>query len=466
VSYRTAHSIIDLNILEGAVGNTIPLLVLMDGTVSFLALLWARHLMLHANVSPNNLSRKIIALGRFYDYFVLEMSGKKIARDAMVVVLERFYQARRFGLAALNWPPVAPNTARFDEEAVTLFSEWCGKNLGFATINPTERQLVSNLNLRHQLRFRREQSHRANADKLGHLQAATLRGKGIVDVPAYVPPRRDQGSVDYPKKYFPPTKVGEFFRGLSLRDSLYFLLLFFGGLRASEPLHLFVTDVTIQPTGLARVCLSHPELGSYQWSDFHGRECRGNRALFLSQRYGLGPRNWLGERHPLHAGWKGMHFDHGAYETEVYWLREDACRLFATLHIEYMKTVRTRVHDNHPFYFVNNAPGKDFGNPATLSNMNKSFYRGASRVGLSSSDEGVNPHGGRHYFGYFHANVYRTELEMLKLYIHHVSPQSTQVYYSVTPKTAHSELKKAWAKISQDFPESLSLNSLFKPELT
>lgn len=461
----TAHSVIELNISEGPIGNSIPLLVLRDGSISFLAMLWAKHLMLHEIVSTESIWTKVSGVGRFYDFLVLVKGGRKIAKNAMRAVLEEFYQARRFGLASLNWKPVSPDTAKADEEAVTQFSEWCSVNLGFAKLNPTERKLVTSLNFRRQLAFRREQKRRRDWDKLSHLAPATLAGRGLVDVQEF-DPRDEEGSADYPKKYFPPERVGVFIKNLNVRDALYFLLLFFGSLRASEPLHIYSGDVTILPDGTARVVLAHPELGSYRWFDAHGKEHSGNRAQFLSERYAIGPRNRLGKKHPLHAGWKGVRFDAGRFETEVYWLRPDAARLFAQLHIEYVKTIRSRVPDNHPFYFVNSSSESDFGNPVTLSNMNKAFYRAAARVGLSSSDDGVNPHGGRHYYGYFHANVYKTQLEHLQLFMHHVSSESTKVYYNVTRETARDELEKAWVTISKDFPETLRLDSLFHPELT
>jgi hypothetical protein len=50
--HSTVHSVVDLNVSEGAIGNSIPLLILQDGTISLLVLLWARHLMLHAWSAP------------------------------------------------------------------------------------------------------------------------------------------------------------------------------------------------------------------------------------------------------------------------------------------------------------------------------------------------------------------------------------------------------------------------------
>ncbi|WP_188130942.1 site-specific integrase [Paraburkholderia panacisoli] len=461
----TAHSVIELNITEGAIGNSIPLLVLQDGSISFVVMLWAKHLMLHDIASAESLRTKVCGIGRFYDFFVLVKGGKKVHRNAMLVVLEEFYQARRYGLPVLNWEPVTPQTAKVDEEAVTRFNEWCAENLGVPRLNPTELKLVTSLNFRSQQTFRRAQQHRRNWDKLSHLAPATPAGKGFADVQEFDPQDRHVGSSDYPKKYFPPERVRAFIKTLNLRDALYFLLLFFGGLRASEPLHIFARDITILPDGIARVVVGHPELDSYRWFDAHGRERLTNRAQFLSERYGIGPRNRLAAKHPLHSGWKGMRFDVSRFQTEVYWLRPDAGRLFAKLHIEYMKTIRSRVADNHPFYLVNTSLDSDFGNPVTLSNMNKSFYRAAARVGLSPSEDGVNPHGGRHYYGYFHANVYKTQLEHLQMYMHHVSIESTKVYYNVTKETARAELQKAWETISRDFPEMLCLDPLFHPVL-
>ncbi|MFM0390995.1 hypothetical protein [Paraburkholderia phytofirmans] len=457
---QTVHSIIDLPIREGPIGSSIPILVLMDGEISQLGLMWARHLMLQEHYSPSSLEKRMSAIGRFYDFYVIEKHAAPVATDALHILLQQFFEARRFGSATMGWETVRPQTAVADVRAVTEFTEWAAKNFGTARVNPTERTLVSSLNLSDQKRYRIKQDGKRNWDQLYHLSPSTEEGKGVVNVPEFNP--KSERRVDtVSKKYFPPTRVAPFIKASPIRDALYFLLIFFGSLRASEPLHIFAGDVSILPDGTARVVLGHPELGPYRWFDSSGKERAGKRVTFLRERYQLGPRHFLGTKHPQHAGWKGMRFDANAYESEVYWLRPDAGRLFAKLHSEYMKSIRLRVTDNHPYYFVNTDPGPDFGNPVTLSNMTKAFERAAQRVGLSASEPGVNPHGGRHFYGFYNANILRTSMEILQMLMHHTSILSTKVYYNLTPEVARIELAKAHAKMEAEIPEMLRMDQLF-----
>jgi integrase len=452
------HSVVDIPIAEGAPGTSLPFLFLEDGELSLLALAWTRKKMLDEEVGPSSLAKAVSAIGRFYDYYKVERHGVALAPEELRLMLKQFYEARRFGLVSLGWEPVKVDTADGDVRAINEFTDWCSENFGHASVNERESVLVSSLNLPEQKAFQLKLSSRKNWDFLYHLTPSTQEGKGVRSRRPFSPKRGKSRKPTGAQKYYPPLKVWSTIAATPLlRDKLYLLLLFFGGVRISEPLHLYATDVSIQPDGTARVVLGHPQDGAYEWVGVDKRRRRGNRATFLLERYGLGPRNLLASTHPLHAGWKGMMADDGKRsESVVHWLRDDASRLFAKLHAEYVRTMRSKVPDTHPYYFVNELDGDTYGQPLKMSNISKAFDRAAKRVGLSVKQDGVNPHGGRHFYGYYCASLLRLPVETTQKLMHHSSISSTEIYYALTAEAVRAELLAAQQKQALEAPGLLA----------
>ena len=454
----TLHSIVTIPIREGALGASLPFLFLEDGELSILALAWVRQKMLNEEASPSTVAKAVAAIGRFYDFYLLEKIGAVLASNELPLTLSQFYEARRFGLASTGWTPVKQATAVNDVRAVSEFTEWCANNFGHAAANPREKVLVSCLNLSEQRAFRVRLASSKRWNPLCHLAPSTQEGQGVVTRSAFNPSRGTRSKTLGGKKYFPPDKVWSFIGATSsIRDKLYFLLLFFGGLRISEPLHLFATDVSIRPDGTARVLLAHPQDGTYKWLGVDKKQQIGNRATFLAERYGLGARNLLAENDPLHTGWKGMAFDDpNRSEGEVHWIREDASQLFARLHSEYIRAVRSKLKDVHPYYFVNVRDGATYGLPLKASNISKAFNRAAERISVSTRLAGVNPHGGRHFYGYYCASILRLPIETTQKVMHHQSMLSTEVYYALSGEAVRSEMMAAQARLALDTPNFMN----------
>lgn len=455
---RSLHSIVHIPIAEGAPGVSLPFLFLKDGEPSIVALAWARHNMLDKGCGTSSIAKAIAAIGRFYDFYQVERGGATLAIDEFRLLLKQFYEARRFGSKTMRWSAVKVTTAAADLRAVSDFTEWCSDNFGYIAVNPHEKMLVSRLNLGDQKAFRHKQASRKNWDLLYHLSPSLpVENRSAIER-AFNPGRGKRKKAVADQKYYPPDKVWPTITATpSVRDKLFLLLLFFGGLRISEPLHIFATDVSIQPNGVARVVLGHPQDGSYEWFRRDKKRRAGKRAAFLQDRYRLAPRNLLADNHPLRSGWKGMMPDDGRREESVvHWLREDAGRQFAKLHAEYMRSVRSHIPDNHPYYFVNEKDGADYGQPVKLSNMSKAFNRAATRVGLSVREPGVNPHGGRHFYGFYCASVLRLPVETTQRLMHHQSMSSTEVYYALTAEVVRKELIAAQARQALEVPDLIA----------
>jgi integrase len=461
---RTVHAVVDLPI-QGRRGVALPLLILEKGEISLFAASYVRNL-LFAGGDPGNLLKVAKAIGRFYDYYVLEKGAPTLDQRGMQLLVKQFYEARRHGLASLGWLPVKLSTALSDLRHVTHFSSFCATNFGHMEANPSEVLLLEQLSGPELHIWMARAEARKNWDLLFHAFGATEEGRGRIRRPTFNPER---GTVVRARsaEYFPPQHVLQFIAGAgSIRDRLCWLLMFFGSLRISELMHIFVRDISQNPDdGTARVVVAHPRDGSFDWVSRDGVRRQGNRAAFLQERYNLIPRNLLPSRHPLRAGWKGMASDEPKRrESLVYWTDPNMGRLFWKLHREYMHSVRTHVADGHPYYFVAQR-GAEFGEPLKLSNLSKQFYRCAERMGLDLRDDGIHPHGARHFYGYFSASWLKLPKERVQKMMHHAQLSSTEVYYALDSSVMRAELAKAHAQMAQAMPSFLQNKQILSLEV-
>lgn len=400
-----------------------------------------------------HLYKSICSVGLLYDFYSVCYEGRTLSPNEMPKLMRDFFEARAYGNSQLGWSSVGRKAAKKEVRHASEFSKYCAENFDAIQVNPTEKKLLGDLNISDQIQFFSKLEYRKKWDFLDHLTPTTELGQGII-TRFSVNPKTGRLNQKKTMSHFPPDKVLKLIAATTnIRDKLAFILLFFGGLRESEILQLYVTDITT-PDGDTEVRIGHPEFSTYEWEDqFRGKQV-GNRQCFLEQRYGLAPRNKLGLTNPHHAGWKGMMYakKDRYLEAEFYWLIPEMGRYFSKLHRIYLHQHRTGIPDNHPYYFINMF-GDSYGTATKISNFTKSFYRAAERIGLSSKDQGVNPHGARHFYGYFLASYLKIPIERAQLMLRHASITSTEVYYSIDDRIVRDELRKAYEKLNDDIPE-------------
>lgn len=192
------------------------------------------------------------------------------------------------------------------------------------------------------------------------------------------------------------------------------MLLFFGGTRKSEPLHLWFNDVLpdYSETGLCNVYLRHP-------SDAKAHIAGENksRSQYLAER-GLLPRNNKGNTKSYKAGWKNLQTDK-SLTAPVFFMHSNAQFLFNQMYIYYINQYRPQLVEinrnlgrpDHPFLFVSNgidrATGESYeGAPYSLSAFDDAFSRALDRVEKALNtviprglEYGTVPHGARHFYG-------------------------------------------------------------------
>lgn len=449
---RTEHAVIEVPI-AGRNGEALPLLMLGEGELSLYAAAYIRDLHLKG-AKPASLQKTAKAIGLLYDYYTIEKNSPALDDYGFKQLFKQFFEARRYGCSNLGWTPVRLGTAKNDLRFVSEFSTFCAENFGHAQANPMERRLFDQQTGAEFQAWLLKVKARKKHDMLFHLYGATQEAAGVVSGRGFNP---EAGKSERSKtaKYFPPGSVLQFVAAApSIRDRLCWMLLFFGGLRISELAHLYIRDVSYdKATGMAKINLADPVDATIEWEDDAGRRQRTTRAEFLLRRYGRIPRNRLACGHPEHAGWKSMLYeDTRRKESEVYWIDYRVGEVFWRTHQQYMRQERLVVGDTNPYYFVSLRSSDSYGSPIKLSNLHKLFDSNAERIRLSPSADGVNPHGARHFYGYFSGSWLKLSVERVTKMMHHKRMSSTEVYYSLDQAVMRDELFKAQEKMAKQLP--------------
>ena len=450
-----SHSIIYVPV-KGARNVKLPVILLPDGARFYEALHWTVE-RFDDSLSVTTLKKQNEAIGAFVDFFHVLKNEPAVTPELLRALIKEFREVRLAGCQDLGWKPVAPGTSEREIEYLSLFFDHCADALGYLPVNAADEVAIDAMSYRDRLRENKKASIRRKG-LLGYLWKKTAAGSGKS---ASRPVRGRQGVPRGANNYksFPPHKVASLIESChSIRDVMVFILLFYGGVRSSEVCHVLVSDISPFPdpkTGEAIVTLAHPVYG---WIDYHrkadGKGVRhAQRQTYLLEEYGMTPRNLLSPDDPMQAGWKGMTYEDKGYRSTVHWSRPDMGILFYELHKRYM-AVRAKTGTKHPYYFVNIDPSHSrgsYGQPMKLKSLRDRFHDACLRVGLTPGrDNGINPHGARHFYGFFLANVLRVSKEMAQRFLHHGSIDSTDVYYNLTAAVARDELLKAFEDASSN----------------
>ena len=294
--------------------------------------------------------------------------------------------------------------------------------------------------------------HRRDAAILGHTwgsensksnfnHSSRVRSRRTVHVIESDPPAfPDDRFMDLIENGF---RVG---RRYDYRGILITLLCHGAGFRESEPFHLYIEDVIEDPAkpNSALVRIHHPSEGAAPdgWKDISGRPRKGNRATYLSERFGLAPReSVLGTKG---SGWKGGRHD-GKYFKQAYWFPSELGELFFKIWKIYLRSV-ARVDRAHPFAFIN--LGRDpIGERYGLGQYDKAHARACKRIGLPVGKAfGTTQHGHRHAYGRRLKNA-GVESLFIQRFMHHSSQESQLVYTASTASETREVLEVASRKI-------------------
>ena len=417
-------------------GQPMPFLPLVDYVIDVgraRAISWQRH--------------AVGAVGLFVDFMVANAATLNHYGDRKVFAL--FAEALVTGTldlegqdpSGLFWEPRTVSRARRLLGSVTAFSDWLTNRYGARPLNPTREATIAE-----QIAYWRRLDRRKPHALLGYTtyrsehqhRAQIARTVGIR--------RKPTTAIGREVMIFPSDRIWDLLftgfavRGtqhspkiherLSLKDILITILLHGGGLRMSEPFHLFVWDVGIDPQNprSAVVRLYHPEQGAAP-ADYvdplSGRYIAGDREEYLRVQWQMQPRTLVEGR--FKAGWKDLHLlDQREKYALVHWFAPAWGELFLTLFRPYILHCRSR-HCRHPYLFVSQKAGFR-GDPYTLDSYRQAHARAVRRIGLVPAKAlGTTPHAHRHSYGRRLASARVDELTIQRV-MHHRSPASQAVY--------------------------------------
>jgi len=387
------------------------------------------------------------AVGLLVDFLVANTA--KLRSETNPKVLAKFAEALVGGTLDLNgddpsglfWEPKTVSRARNLLRAITAFSDWAENRYGTRPLNPWRGASISE-----QIAFWRRRDKRNANSLLGYASdrsdnQARAQTRRVVAIQ-----RKITTAIGQDVKFFPSDRFwdllfeGFSIRGkqrsplpyerLSLKDILITILLHGGGLRESEPFHLYVSDVGVDPQNpeSAVVRLYHPEQGAAP-ADYvdplTGKHIRGDREEYLRARWQMQPRNLVEGR--FKAGWKDLHlFDQREKYALVHWFPSEWGELFLFFFRLYIIHCRSR-HSQHPFLFVSQKAGFE-GAPYTIDSYRQAHATAVRRIGLfPTKSAGTTPHGHRHAYGQRLADARTDELTIQRV-MHHKSPASQSVY--------------------------------------
>lgn len=241
---------------------------------------------------------------------------------------------------------------------------------------------------------------------------------------------------------------------------MVFMLLAYGGLRVSEPFHLWFNDIVIEDLDGRELCYPHLRHPSQARTFILGEA--GNREDYLHRRGHL-PRHLLNHG-SLKAGWKGIMTDNMG-QAPVFFLHENLHPLFISYYQAYLIYRRELVshwvrmgNQDHPWLFVSKGfdnskeNGSMVGSPYTINSFSKALQRAIDRVeryrGFSISrgkNYGTTPHALRH----FYAQALRranADSAIIKRALHHRSIFSQNVYTVPTNQEVSETLNRLIGK--------------------
>ncbi|KQW84710.1 gamma-mobile-trio recombinase GmtY [Ensifer sp. Root127] len=384
------------------------------------------------------------AVGCLYDYLYAVRDAKQ--PDRPITYLSDFVQALLSGTmgpdgddpTGLYWPPSSWSRISEALSFINAFSDYCARQFSTDVLNPKNATTFhERVAAYRKLDIRNEHS------LLKHLGVSRVEKERVSLARAVQSPKSPKVSHLNPPRFPPDALISLLSKGYrrgngrrlsdryNLRDVMICILQRFGGLRASEPFHLYVTDVleNKHKPGSAEVRLYHPELGRFTYLDpLTGKLVHATRTEFLRVRYnGLVPRNQRTDK--KRAGWKELMLDVGPphYYAVVRWFPSVWGSIFWRLYQVYVREVLPGKLD-HPYLFVNLDKGESFGSPYSLSAYYDNHAAAMGRVGLSvSKPEGTTSHGFRHAYGHS-LEVAGVPDKIIQVCMHHKSLHSQGVY--------------------------------------
>jgi len=446
-----------LYILTDEKGGTFPMVPLI------------KYLFEHGNGRSLAWQRELCrSVGLFIDFIKSNETRFKSQLDRPQILAE-FVEALIGGTIELDgtdpsglyWTPKATERTKFLLTLLTEFSDWLVQRYNTKPINPWRTASVSE-QIAYWRRFDKRRPHALLAHTYGpeKIEARSKFARTVIVNQRTLTHETSQA------KHFPEGRIIELLakgfltrrnettrhmhENMHIRDIMITILLHGGGLRESEPFHLYVSDVVIDPTNpkSAMVRLYHPQQGAAP-SDYTdpitGKAIPAKREEYLRVKWGLQPRNRVDGR--FHAGWKDLKLTDGKEKyAVVHWFPAYWGEAFLMLFKNYIMNSRSRLTP-HPYLFVSEKEDVK-GDPYTIGSYRQLHGKAVKRIGLTpSKNNGTTPHGHRHAYAQSMTDA-GVSSEVIQAALHHKSPDSQQIYKEASVQKVNRELRAASSKLN------------------
>lgn len=349
--------------------------------------------------------------------------------------------------SGLYWLPTSTQNVNAHIYRLTTFTDWLSDEHGAVSMNPLREATPHEQRLNYAAWFRKNQN-----DFLGHIKdksinktvrkARTLKGRTPLT-------KSEDDAIAFPENRWERLFL-EGFGGakdprVALRDKLIAILMHGGGLRESEALMTWVTDVFEDPfkpdSAIVRIYNEVDGTAPYNWRSRSGAH---TREAYLKEEYARIPRVRMSGTSRL--GWKGRVVDHKDNYIQIQWFPTDYGKLFMLLWKTYQK-YRASIECHHPYAFISFYRGS-LGNPYTLNAFHQNYALALKRIGLlPNKAEGLDPHGHRHNYG---RRLRRAGLNplIIRRCMHHASLDSQLPYTGESQQEISDELNRATTQLA------------------
>lgn len=353
--------------------------------------------------------------------------------------------------SGLYWMPSSTEHVNKHIHRLTAFTDWIANKQVTEPMNPLRDATPHEQRLTYAAWFRKNQN-----DFLGHIEdksinktirkARTMKGRTPLT-------KTEDDAIAFPEKHweslFKDGMGGAKDPRVVLRDKLILLLMHGGGLRESEALSIWVTDVFEDPynpdSAVVRV---YNEVDGKAPDGWRSRSGKYTRAAYLKEEYARIPR--IKMQGTARIGWKNRVVDHRDGYIQVQFFPTDYGKVFMSLWKDYQK-YRASIDCHHPYAFIS-FHHSALGNPYNLGAFHDNYSYGLKRIGLAPNKaEGLDPHGHRHNYG---RRLDRSGLNplVIRRCMHHKSLESQVPYKGKRQQEISDELNKATLQLAN--PES------------
>jgi site-specific recombinase XerD len=463
-------------------GNKISLPALLINQGGNIDIFWPLHMYLLNKQRLKSISWKkklIQAVSLLLDYMSVNYQNFANPKDFFDSFTEAIYVGTinedGYDPSGLYWLPKRAKTARPLLQELSEFADWVSGQYSTIPLNPWRKATKYE-----ELLNWAAINEKSNYSFLGHLDDPSKMTETAKKA-RYVVQRRIPLGDHAGAKAFPEDKIDELlWKGFKIsdadnlfdqynwRDIAITILMHGGGLRKSEPFHLWIQDVQPDPydPDLALVRVYHPIEGMAP-KDFKLPDGRypSNREAYLRIKYGLKPRNELpGIRH---AGWKRPKMSDAQQNyMQVFWFPSVWGYLFMKVWKIYMlQRIHEEIPDDHPYLFVSFKSGKH-GDMYSIGSFHQSYTRAVEKIGLDVGKMlGTTEHGQRHAYGQRAKNAGLDELTIQAM-MHHKSMKSQEIYTAPTISEVTKKLAEASHALENDrkLPMNIDPDVLFRQE--